>query len=150
MKRKQTAKLNPVKQYGEVFTPTALVNEMLDRLETCAVGTFKEPAKTFCDPSCGDGQFLIEVLRRKMGAGIDCLAALRNIYGVDVQERLVNQCRARLFANAYRWSLGQHRVPPVKEMMDILQYNIRCADALNENHPGWLLTGYMWAKGPKC
>jgi hypothetical protein len=36
---------------------------MLDRLPP---ETFEDPAKTFLDPSCGNGQFLIEVLRRKL------------------------------------------------------------------------------------
>ena len=52
-----------VKATGEVFTPTPLVQEILDQLDPVL---FTDPAKTFIDPSCGDGQFLSEVLIRKL------------------------------------------------------------------------------------
>ena len=54
-----------IKQRGEVFTPTHLANEMLDRLP---VETFNDPDKTFLDNSCGNGQFLYNVLIRKVKA----------------------------------------------------------------------------------
>ena len=44
-----------VKSTGEVFTPTPLVQEMLDQLPS---DVFTDPSKTFLDNSCGDGQFL--------------------------------------------------------------------------------------------
>ena len=56
-----------VKQTAEVFTPTELVQEMLDKLEEQDVELFSNPDKTFLDPSCGDGQFLSEVVIRKNG-----------------------------------------------------------------------------------
>ena len=55
------------KANGEVFTPTPLVQEMLDQLPQ---DLFSDPTKTFLDNSCGDGQFLSEVLIRKLENGI--------------------------------------------------------------------------------
>jgi hypothetical protein len=55
-----------VKATGEVFTPTPLVQEILDRLDP---SLFQDPTKTFLDPTCGDGQFLGEVLIRKIENG---------------------------------------------------------------------------------
>ena len=52
-----------VKATGEVFTPTPLVQEILDKIP---VEVFADPFKTFIDPSCGDGQFLGEVLIKKV------------------------------------------------------------------------------------
>ena len=46
---------NRVKATGEVFTPTPLVQEILDQLPQ---ELFSDPTKTFLDPTCGDGQFL--------------------------------------------------------------------------------------------
>ena len=40
--------------------------------------------RTFIDNSCGDGQFLSEVLIRKLESGIDFEQALKTIYGVDL------------------------------------------------------------------
>jgi type I restriction-modification system DNA methylase subunit len=52
-----------VKETAEVFTPTTLVQEMLDNLP---LELFEDYTKTFLDLSCGDGQFLSEVIIRKM------------------------------------------------------------------------------------
>lgn len=51
-----------IKNTSEVFTPTTLVQKMLDNLPNDA---FIDATKTFCDPCCGNGQFLSEVLIRK-------------------------------------------------------------------------------------
>jgi hypothetical protein len=55
-----------VKQTAEVFTPTPLVQEMLDKLEEQDPTLFSDSTKTFLDNSCGDCQFLSEVVIRKM------------------------------------------------------------------------------------
>ena len=51
---------------AEHFTPTELVQKMLDSLPK---ELFIDPTKTFIDPACGDGQFLGEVLIRKLENG---------------------------------------------------------------------------------
>ena len=66
-------KKSRVKATGEVFTPTPLVQEILDRLPA---ELFTDPTKTYLDPSCGDGQFLSEVLIRKVENGQDFETAL--------------------------------------------------------------------------
>ena len=55
------------KDLGEVFTPSELVNEMLDKLPQDVWAL----EKTFCDNSCGNGNFLVAILERlnKGGAG---------------------------------------------------------------------------------
>jgi hypothetical protein len=55
-----------VKQTAEVFTPTPLVQEMMDKLEQQDPTLFSDPNKIFLDNSCGDCQFLSEVVIRKM------------------------------------------------------------------------------------
>ena len=82
-----------VKATGEVFTPTNVVNLMLDKLDN---KIFTQKEKTVIDNSCGDGQFLSEVLIRKCQNGIDFETALSTIYGVDIMEDNVRLCRDRL------------------------------------------------------
>ena len=82
-----------VKATGEVFTPTPLVQEVLDQLPQ---ELFADPDKTFIDPACGDGQFLSEVLIRKLENGIDFATALSTIYGVDLMPDNVKLCQDRL------------------------------------------------------
>lgn len=103
-----------VKSTGEIFTPTPLVQELLDQLPQ---DLFADPTKTFIDPSCGDGQFLSEVLVRKMEHGIDFETALSTIYGVDLMQDNVDLCRDRLLC-------GQ------EHLRHIVEKNIVCADGL--------------------
>ena len=107
-----------VKATGEVFTPTELVQEILDKLDPVL---FQDPTKTFIDPSCGDGQFLSEVLIRKVENGIDFETALSTIYGVDLMQDNVDLCRERLLC-------GQ------AHLRHIVEKNIVCADALTYDY----------------
>jgi hypothetical protein len=86
-----------VKATGEVFTPTELVREILEQIP---IGQFRDPGKTFLDNSCGDGQFLGEVLIRKMENGSTFEQALSTIYGVDLMQDNVDECRKRLLCGS--------------------------------------------------
>jgi type I restriction-modification system DNA methylase subunit len=107
-----------VKATGEVFTPTTLVQEILDNLDPTL---FSDPTKTFIDPACGDGQFLGEVLIRKMENGIDFETALSTIYGVDLMQDNVELCRERLLCGR-------------EDLRHIVEKNIVCADALEYDY----------------
>jgi hypothetical protein len=85
-----------VRDLGEVFTPLKTVNEMLDLLpqEIWA----RQPEASFLEPACGDGNFIVEILDRKLQAiknapprpGVASdrlflgLGALSSIYGIDI------------------------------------------------------------------
>ena len=113
-----------IKQTAEVFTPTELVQEMLDKLEEQDPTLFSDPNKTFLDNSCGDGQFLSEVVIRKMErSGCSLEQALRTTYGVELMEDNVIECRKRL--------AGPN---PTREILDILETNIVCHDALTYDY----------------
>ena len=85
-----------VKENAEVFTPTSLVHEILDKLEESDSELFSNPTKTFIDPSCGDGQFLSEVIIRKIERSNCTLEqALSTTYGVELMEDNVKLCKER-------------------------------------------------------
>ena len=107
-----------IKSTGEVFTPTKLVDEILDQLPT---ETFTNTTKTFLEPSCGDGQFLGEVLIRKMENGSTFEQALGTIYGVDLMEDNVELCRERLLCGR-------------EDLRHIVEQNIVCADGLRYHY----------------
>ena len=110
-----------VKETAEVFTPTPLVQEILNNLPQ---ELFEDVSKTFLDPSCGDGQFLSEVVIRKMERSECSLEeALSTTYGVDIMEDNIKLCKERL--------AGPN---PTKEVLDILDKNIVCADALKYDY----------------
>jgi type I restriction-modification system DNA methylase subunit len=78
---------------AEYFTPTELVQKMLDSLPE---ELFSDSTKTFIDPACGDGQFLGEVLIKKLENGIALPVALSTLYGVDIMRDNVDLCKKRL------------------------------------------------------
>ena len=113
-----------VKETAEVFTPTELVIDMLNELEQKSPTLFFDSTKTFLDNSCGDGQFLSEVVIRKMERS-DCTLeqALSTTYGVDLMEDNVIECRKRL--------AGPN---PTPEILEIVTKNIVCHDALTYDY----------------
>ena len=82
-----------IRQNGEVFTPPQLVQEILAKLPP---ELFSDPTKTFIDPACGDGNFLVEVVKLKLKNGSTPTQALSTTYGVDIMTDNVERCRARL------------------------------------------------------
>ena len=51
-----------IADFGEVFTPEKEVNAMLDLVEN----EIERIDSRFLEPACGDGNFLIQILRRKI------------------------------------------------------------------------------------
>jgi hypothetical protein len=107
-----------VKSTSEVFTPTDIVYATLAKIP---ISQFQDPTKTFLDNSCGDGQFLGEVLIRKMEHGSTFEQALSTIYGVDLMPDNVKLCQDRLLC-------GQ------EHLRQIVEQNIVCANALEYNY----------------
>lgn len=116
-----------VKQLGEVFTPPELVNEMLDKLPE---EVWRDAEKTFLDNSCGNGNFLVEVLKRKIKAGHKPLYALSTIYGIDIMNDNVLECQARLYCIVKQHTKKRDH----RKAAAILRKNIVCADALKYNY----------------
>jgi len=110
------------KVFGEVFTPSELVNDMLDKLPQ---EVWDDATKTWLDPACGTGNFLIEVYSRLMVSLQDIIPdeqerrkyILENqIHGVELQERNVILCKMRLDPH------NEYKI------------HIACADALTFNY----------------
>lgn len=105
------------KELGEVFTPIPLVNKTLDKLSSNA---WKDPTKTWIDNSCGNGNFLVEIKRRLLEHGHSEENVLGRIYGVDIMEDNIKECRQRL--------------DPKNRYPEIMKRNIVCADALRYHY----------------
>lgn len=99
-----------VADHGEVFTNKREVDAMCDLVKQ---ETERIDSK-FLEPACGDGNFLIEILRKKLEivkkkykkSHYDyerfSLLALGSIYGVELLEDNVKSCRKRLFNYWYK------------------------------------------------
>lgn len=93
-----------VADHGEVFTPAWMVEAMLDLVkdETERIDS------RFLEPACGSGNFLVQILRRKLVAvelkyGKSdferrqyALLALMCIYGIELLADNITECRANL------------------------------------------------------
>lgn len=94
-----------VSEHGEVFTNEREVNAMLDLVKH---ETERIDSK-FLEPACGNGNFLIEVLRRKLvvvetkfkKSQLDfernTLLAISSIYGIDLLDDNIREAKLRLF-----------------------------------------------------
>jgi hypothetical protein len=85
--------LSRIKSTSEVFTPTLLVQEILNNIPETA---FTDHSKIFLDNSCGDGQFLSEIIIKKIENGSTFEQALNTIRGIDIMPDNIQLCHTRL------------------------------------------------------
>ncbi len=139
---KQIKSKKRVADHGEVFTAEREVNAMLDlvKQETERIDS------TFLEPACGNGNFLAEIIRRKLAVvdtvgknkpGVwqqESVKAMMSIYGVDILQDNVDECRERLFQiwdEAYTKACKKACNDQCRETVRfILRRNILCGDAL--------------------
>ena len=138
----QTKSKQRVSDHGEVFTAEREVNAMLDlvKQETERIDS------RFLEPACGTGNFLIEILRRKLAVVKSrykrspddyeryAVIAVSSIYGVDLLQDNIDECRSRLydiFNAEYSAVCKKNANNDTREaIIHILKHNIVCGDAL--------------------
>lgn len=103
--KRQVKSKQRVAEHGEVYTSAREVNAMLDLVKQ----ETERIESRFLEPACGDGNFLIEILRRKLEivkkrygqSQIEyerySILALSSIYGIEILEDNTIACRNRLF-----------------------------------------------------
>ena len=79
-------------EFGEVFTPPELISKMLDGLPK---RLFAENA-SFIDPFCGNGNFLVEVMKKKIAMGVKSQRAMDKTYGVDISKDNLLEAKERM------------------------------------------------------
>ena len=93
-----------VADHGEVFTPSWMVEDMLNLVK----GETERIDSRFLEPACGDGNFLVEILKRKL-ASVEhkygnseferqhfALFALMCLYAIELLSDNISDCRAKL------------------------------------------------------
>lgn len=145
--RNQITSKKRVADHGEVFTHDREVNAMLDlvKQETERIDS------RFLEPACGNGNFLAEILKRKLEivkkryskSQIEferyAVLALSSIYGVEILSDNVQECRDRLleiFRTYYQKYYKKSHKPEVLKVAEfILSRNILWGDALSLKTP---------------
>ena len=149
MAERQIKSRERVAERGEVFTAEREVNAMLDlvKQETERIDS------RFLEPACGTGNFLVEILRRKLEVvrrqyqkqlgelELQTTIALSSIYGIDIMKDNVEECCQRLFGIVCRWYSEVHpqQKAPTQKLLDVWSYllhrNILWGDALTLREP---------------
>ena len=144
MTAKQVRSKQRVADHGEVFTAEREVKAMCDLVaDECL-----RIDSRFLEPACGDGNFLAEILSRKLDVVTrrykkspydyerNALLALGSLYGVELMQDNTIACRGRLFS---LWKERYEKAIKKKERNEdvldsaryILEKNIICGNALS-------------------
>ena len=115
-----------VRKFGEVFTPKPIVDQMCDALEKESPDAF-EIGKTYLEPTCGDGVFMLEILRRKFERcrkRSDYTAALASVWAMDIQRKNVDATIVNVIALCRRY------IQPSRTELEIIQNHVILCDSL--------------------
>ena len=75
------------------MTPPNTVDEMLSLLPK---GILEDSKKTFLDPTCGNGNILVQILKRRIELGLDPTESCNSLYGIDIMQDNIDDTRKRL------------------------------------------------------
>ena len=90
---KQIKSKQRVKEHGEVFTNEREVDNMLNLIPNITI------EMTFLEPSCGNGAFILGILKRKFDLckkKTDYITALQSVYGIDIMADNIQECKNRV------------------------------------------------------
>lgn len=158
MEKRQIKSKERVSKHGEVFTAEREVNAMLDLVKQ----ETERIESRFLEPACGDGNFLIEILRRKLAVCEErvrrkqftqlqyekhAVWAVSSIYGIELLPDNVEACRQRLyryFCEQYERLFGKQSKPACRRAVSyLLERNIIMGDALTyrrvDNPDEWIV-----------
>lgn len=141
--KNQVVSRQRVADHGEVYTAHREVNAMLDLVKR---ETERIEAR-FLEPACGTGNFLAEIFSRKLSVVESrygksqleyerwAVLAASSMYGIDILQDNVVECRARLFAIFDQQYSNIFKDSAKNECRDavtyVLKQNIVLGDALN-------------------
>ncbi len=142
-----------IADHGEVFTPPWMVEAMLNLVddETQRIDS------RFLEPACGSGNFLVQILKRKLAAvelkygksdferrhhallGVMCL------YGIELLSDNIVECRANLLAILVEYLTLDSGEDLYRAASYVLSQNLVHGDALSMlNHSGDAITFAEW------
>ena len=128
-----------VSDFGEVYTAARQVSDMLNLIPGGAAGI----STTYFEPACGNGNFIVEILKRKFSMittrdpwlySIQQLRCVSSVYGVDIQkdntletvERIVRAC-SKAYFDVYHCLPNSYMTAAVR---NVASRNIVCGDTL--------------------
>ena len=134
MSDKQVISKQRVSDHGEVYTHPREVNAMLDlvKQETERIDS------RFLEPACGTGNFLVEILARKLAVVANkykksqleyeryAVLAISSIYGIDILADNVVACQDRLFESFNAQYSGLYKTQAQDKCREAVRFILRC------------------------
>ena len=111
----------------EDFTPPGIVEQMCSYFSE---DLYKDFSKTVCDPCCGIGNILCFVIEKRLQyckSQEDKVKAISTIYGVELMQDNVDECKERIY----------ELVGKTSEMEKIVNHNIVCSDFFKWDFENW-------------
>ena len=119
-----------IKSTQEFFTPYDIVKKMAEKIPE---SIWADPAKTFCEPCFGSGQFVLYIIWNRIQHGIDWETALRTCYGVELMQDNVIETHSRVFK-----LLDALNIDYDKDVaMGIMYENLVCSDFFEWDFENW-------------
>ena len=116
---------------SEFFTPSSLVSKMCDKIPST---DWSNPTKTFLEPCFGNGNFLIEIIRRRIvDYSIDWKTVLNNLYGVELMSDNVQEAKDRIIELLKSLNIDFNE----QEARDIMDKNLVCSDFFKWDFENW-------------
>lgn len=115
---------------NEFFTPYEIVKRMADKISE---EDWKDPNKTFLEPSFGNGQFILYIIYKRLHSRVDWETTLETLYGVELMEDNVQECKERILN-----LLDALQIKYDKELaLQIMDRNLICHDFFTWNFEEW-------------
>lgn len=142
-----------VADHGEVFTPSWLVEKMLDLVK----GETERIDSRFLEPACGSGNFLVPILQRKLAA-VEAkygksdferrhyaLLALTCVYGIELLADNIAECRANMLEEFASYLVLDETDELYRAASHVLSLNLIHGDAMTmKDADGGPITVVEW------
>lgn len=117
------------KKLGQVWTPYSIIEKMMDKV---APKIWKDETKTNLDPTMGTGNIVIAMLyRRIVENGQNPLKALKNTYGVELDQKTLDYAHKRIE------KFMTHFTKSKKKVHELVLHNFVCSDIFKWDIENW-------------
>lgn len=100
-----------VASLGEVFTPSPIVDAMHDLIPE---ELWSDKTMIYLEPTCGNGQFVVAAVQKKIANGLTPYEACNTVFGMDIMIDNIDDCRARVFAAVIPLIKGKKQVDDIR------------------------------------
>jgi hypothetical protein len=114
----------------EVFTPYVLVKRICEKVPE---EDWKNPEKTFLEPSFGNGQFVVYIVYKRLLSDISWKDTLSKLFGVELMADNVQETKERILSLFDEMEIEYDK----EEAMKIMDHNLVCSDFFKWDFENW-------------